>query len=296
VAATLYGIGARLDEDPALFFELRQVKMSDLIGEAMQETADQLLQKSNRPSGQAIGDADLEEVFGIVMEDLIDFDPAAPPGAGKAFGASPKPGLKTTARSRGRKPRNSEQPGDDKRRILELIGHSRGGIDVPTLSRKTGVALSKIRQIVFAAYRKGQVEKLARGIYRGLAKRRSPGEEVHAVLTCINQSPGGIGVPEIEHLTAVSVARVRYIVARAHRDGKLRRVARGLYAPILEGTPGLTLTEVVLRVIRQSKEGATVAMLKEKTGLEDKQIQNIVFRLNRLGRIRRAGRGVYHFL
>ncbi|MBE9571481.1 MAG: hypothetical protein IMF11_12700, partial [Proteobacteria bacterium] len=38
VAATLYGIGARLDEEPDLFFKLRKVEMNDLISQAIEDT------------------------------------------------------------------------------------------------------------------------------------------------------------------------------------------------------------------------------------------------------------------
>ncbi|MCK5515404.1 MAG: hypothetical protein KAI39_00915 [Desulfobulbaceae bacterium] len=34
VAATLYGVGARLDEEPALFFTLRQAAIDDLVSQA----------------------------------------------------------------------------------------------------------------------------------------------------------------------------------------------------------------------------------------------------------------------
>ena len=46
VAATLYGVGARLDENPNLFFELRAIEVDDLITQAVKSTTRSLLKKS----------------------------------------------------------------------------------------------------------------------------------------------------------------------------------------------------------------------------------------------------------
>ena len=48
VAATLYGVGARLDHEPSLFFILRQVNMDDLIANALEETTGQWIQKAEK--------------------------------------------------------------------------------------------------------------------------------------------------------------------------------------------------------------------------------------------------------
>ena len=68
VAATLYGIGARLDQDPELFFKLRQVKMKDLVSEAVEGKTRELLKKARKKSARVIADSDLADVFGIDME------------------------------------------------------------------------------------------------------------------------------------------------------------------------------------------------------------------------------------
>jgi hypothetical protein len=54
-----------------------------------------------------------------------------------------------------------------------------------------------------------------------------------------------------------------------------------------------TATNRVLSVIKKSKQGVDVPALIKKTGLEDKQIRNIVFRAFKQGKIKRAGRGAY---
>ncbi|UCF90048.1 MAG: hypothetical protein JSW39_17335 [Desulfobacterales bacterium] len=55
----------------------------------------------------------------------------------------------------------------------------------------------------------------------------------------------------------------------------------------------LTAFETVLDLIKRSKEGLGFAEIQAKTGFEDKKIRNIIFRLNRIGKIKRVSRGIY---
>jgi uncharacterized Zn finger protein len=65
VAAALYGVGARLDAEPEIFFTLRHVDQTELVGEA--STAKRL--RSRKPTGKrTIAAADLESVFGIELD------------------------------------------------------------------------------------------------------------------------------------------------------------------------------------------------------------------------------------
>ena len=62
VAASLYGVGARLDRSPELFFTLRQVDEKDLIAQAGQALA----LPSARPAAARVLSTDgLEELFGL---------------------------------------------------------------------------------------------------------------------------------------------------------------------------------------------------------------------------------------
>ena len=64
VAAVLYGIGARLDEQPELLFALRKVDQQDLIARAGKGLrADQKGPKA----GKVLDTGDLSEMFGIEM-------------------------------------------------------------------------------------------------------------------------------------------------------------------------------------------------------------------------------------
>ncbi len=65
VAAVMYGIGARLDEDPALFFKLRNIEIEALIKKSIQEKMDNMLKNSGRETRRTIKDADIGKLFGI---------------------------------------------------------------------------------------------------------------------------------------------------------------------------------------------------------------------------------------
>lgn len=71
VAAVLYGIGARLDEDSALFFAMRGVKMGDLITSSIVEKSRDMMEKAGSSSGRRsrrMADADLTSVFGVDID------------------------------------------------------------------------------------------------------------------------------------------------------------------------------------------------------------------------------------
>jgi predicted Rossmann fold nucleotide-binding protein DprA/Smf involved in DNA uptake len=54
-----------------------------------------------------------------------------------------------------------------------------------------------------------------------------------------------------------------------------------------------TVLDKVLEVIRKSKDGATIANLKAKTGLESRQLSNALYKLSKKAKIKAKSRGVY---
>ncbi len=64
VAAVLYGVGARLDEKPALLFELRGVDESELLANAGGEVS---LKKSAPATAKLLDDGDVAALFGLEM-------------------------------------------------------------------------------------------------------------------------------------------------------------------------------------------------------------------------------------
>jgi hypothetical protein len=109
VAATLYGVGVRLDERPELFFTLRQVDQRELLTSA---TSGAISQK--RPGiGKRLAAGRLADVFGIELEDAAGppapTSPSAPPRGTPARARS----VGGTARRRARPIVAREARGDD---------------------------------------------------------------------------------------------------------------------------------------------------------------------------------------
>jgi len=91
VAAVLYGIGARLDEQPELLFQLRKVHEQDLIAKARSAMP---LTRRGPPAAKVLDGRGLSELFGLEMAAADDADkPRRRKAAarGKA-GAPRKPG------------------------------------------------------------------------------------------------------------------------------------------------------------------------------------------------------------
>jgi uncharacterized Zn finger protein len=110
VAAVLYGVGARLDERPELFFTLRQVDQTELLGAATSGVVSQ----AGAGAGKRIAAEKLADVFGIEIE----AEPPAPVPArvGKLRRAPSAPtGKLHRAKSAARDPRRYRSPGGSRR-------------------------------------------------------------------------------------------------------------------------------------------------------------------------------------
>ncbi len=65
VAATLYGVGVWLDENPLLFFKLRGIDPEGFINTAVQNKVEAMLANENKDSPRIIKDVDVMKMFGI---------------------------------------------------------------------------------------------------------------------------------------------------------------------------------------------------------------------------------------
>lgn len=73
VAAALYGVGARLDEDPSLFFELRGIDMDRFLTVALDNRVELMLENATRKSPRIIEDtAALSSLFGVLQLPEMD--------------------------------------------------------------------------------------------------------------------------------------------------------------------------------------------------------------------------------
>lgn len=66
VAAALYGIGARFDEDPLLFFTLRGVDVNRFVDISLKSRVDSLLEHANEHTSRMMDDSDIDSLFGVL--------------------------------------------------------------------------------------------------------------------------------------------------------------------------------------------------------------------------------------
>lgn len=66
VAAVLYGIGARLDSQPTLFFELRGIDIDRFLDVAVANKVEAMLKNAQKPSPRILEGADLNALFGVL--------------------------------------------------------------------------------------------------------------------------------------------------------------------------------------------------------------------------------------
>ena len=65
VAAVLYGIGVRFDENPLLFFTLRGIDVEKFVNVTLENRIEQMIKNADRKSERVMDDIDLEAVFGV---------------------------------------------------------------------------------------------------------------------------------------------------------------------------------------------------------------------------------------
>lgn len=65
VAAVLYGIGAKFDENPLLFFELRGIDVEKFIDVTLENRIERMLENADAPSDRIIAGEDWEQLFGL---------------------------------------------------------------------------------------------------------------------------------------------------------------------------------------------------------------------------------------
>jgi hypothetical protein len=66
-----------------------------------------------------------------------------------------------------------------------------------------------------------------------------------------------------------------------------------LKEPVGTRKTAVTAVDIVFDVIKRSRNGIGFADIQAKTGFGDKKIRNIIFRLNKIGKIKRQKRGIY---
>jgi len=201
VAAALYGIGARLDQDPLLFFTLRGADVNELVTRAVKEKTRKLLDKAEKKSARVIQDADLGDMFGITLDEPVtpfekkpgkperresvaskparrSADPVSPKAGKqaslsgpKAAGKAQKPDVKGSRKPVKKTPAAAVpsplpsaniKPAD----IIEgIIKKSRNGLRFADLLKESGLPETQIRNILYQLKNKGRIIIPERGVY-----------------------------------------------------------------------------------------------------------------------------------
>lgn len=65
IAAVLYGVGARLDVNPMLFFELRAMDGQELVRKSMEKTLESMMKNAGTKSKREIAERDISNIFGL---------------------------------------------------------------------------------------------------------------------------------------------------------------------------------------------------------------------------------------
>lgn len=163
VAAALYGIGARLDEDPLLFFTMRQANTEELVAQAVQEKTGELLARADTKSSRVIDNADLSGLFGIDLEVKPDFSAGGKPSAPNRSPRKNKSTLNPTVAS---VPEAEEKTSRPATALVEkIVNKNPNGATVAMLEKATGFPRPKIYAITSRLRQQGRIRYVAQGVY-----------------------------------------------------------------------------------------------------------------------------------
>lgn len=160
IAAALYGIGVRLDEDPALFFTLRQAALDDLVSQAIQGKTASILDGDTAKGSKVIADDKLSDLFGIDMDDFGSVK------TGKGTEKRRKPTTKNTTQAMKTVAQGGLQGHSTATALVtHYIASSQEGISIKELQQATGFPARKLYGILARLKLLGRVKNPAYGIY-----------------------------------------------------------------------------------------------------------------------------------
>lgn len=93
----------------------------------------------------------------------------------------------------------------------------------------------------------------------------------------------------------VRMDRLEELIKAMVVSGRRTRTVRtnGAKTGTANGSSVKTASDSVLEVIKASRDGIDFADIRQRIGYEEKKLRNIIFRLNKTGKIRRIRRGIY---
>lgn len=122
-----------------------------------------------------------------------------------------------------------------------------------------------------------------------MAKKKAKAVNIDSMFKAIMKSYDIPTKQDIDKLSA-KIDRLEKLIKQT--SGKSVRTSIGKEKELIDRSE-MTASGAVLKVIRNSRQGADFARIQAKTGFEDKKLRNIIFRLNKIGKIERKTRGIY---
>jgi uncharacterized Zn finger protein len=187
VAAALYGIGARLDQNPGLFFTLRKVNVAELISETIKDSKADLLEKSRKKSGRVLEVDSLSDLFGIDLDKPDEPDEPKQKASVPARIAVPKPAKTKPAVKKIKTPKSVEKkavikkpvakkpaikkavvqkPATPEEMILQLIRKHKKGVRMIDIINESQLDPVKVRNIFVRLKSQGKIENMEWGVYK----------------------------------------------------------------------------------------------------------------------------------
>ncbi len=127
-----------------------------------------------------------------------------------------------------------------------------------------------------------------------MAKRRGKAISFDAMVKFFMQHYDIPTKKDFEKLSA-KMDHLEKLIKAAKTSGRRSRVTgdRDAGRGTARSKSGATAYDRVLEVIKGFKQGAGFTDIQAGTGFDEKKIRNIIFRLNKIGKIRRKSRGLY---
>jgi hypothetical protein len=120
-----------------------------------------------------------------------------------------------------------------------------------------------------------------------MQKRKGKSVSFDAMVKFFMQNYNIPNKKDVDRLMA-KLDRLENLIKAAMASGKYP-----LKGPVAKRKAAITAVDIVFDVIKRSGKGMGFSEIQAKTGFGDKKIRNIIFRLNKTGKIKRKSRGIY---
>ena len=139
--------------------------------------------------------------------------------------------------------------------VLNIINRSKKGVNTATLMKKTGFNQKKVTNILHRTFKTGKIQRADKGIYVGVETKAPEASKEKAVkakpdvkeplkmgatkltatdqvLEIVNTAKMGVDIITIKENTGFEDKKVRNIIFRATKEGKIQRAERGVYVGV----------------------------------------------------------------